>query len=175
MNPINETKKPEKRFSVIYVDAPWEADDWCETDTSLLPIRNLAAADSILMLWAPNALLDDALAIMQRWDFFYAGLIAWRKPKVEIDTAFLCDVCEYMLIGRQGSVKTDHLFRNMLYDGPATRGGYKPQAFRQLFKAAGYYAFGQSGTYLDVFGQYWKQRFPEYEQGNWEVLHELDE
>ena len=170
MNSTNEKKTREKGYSVIYVDVPWEEKNWSLNSTRDLAIRNWAAEGALLLLWAPNALLADGLSVMREWGFTYAGLIAWRKPNGEIENLLPCSVCEYMIIGRKGSVKVDHLFRNMLYDGPASGGGYKPQAFRRILGGAGHYAFGESGRYLDVFGRYWQNRFPEYERGNWEGL-----
>jgi len=75
-----------------------------------------------------------------------------------------------MMVGVRGTLNAPHLLRNMFYEGPVGPGGYKPLGFRRILAGAGYRAFGESANYLDVFGKYWKNRFPEYEKGSWEFL-----
>lgn len=170
MNTKNETRKREVKYSVIYVDVPWEEQSWSLDSTRDAPIKNWSAQDALLLLWVPNALLPDGLLMVRDWGFDYVGLLTWRKPKDEVNNFLPCCECEYMLICKGGIANASHLLRNMLYEGPADAGGYKPQGFRKILAGAGNYAFGESATYLDVFGQYWQNRFPHYERGRWDFL-----
>lgn len=92
--PANEFPSPSQRFQVIYADPPWLYQGWT-TDPAVLADRashyikpvpyrcmptkdicavrvsDLCAPDCVLFLWAVNALLPDALAVMRAWGFRY--------------------------------------------------------------------------------------------------------
>ncbi len=44
-----------------------------------LPVPEIAAAQSHLYLWAPNALIPEGLEVMKRWGFTYKTNIVWQK------------------------------------------------------------------------------------------------
>ncbi|HBK92943.1 MAG TPA: S-adenosylmethionine-binding protein [Parvularcula sp.] len=44
-----------------------------------LPVRDIAADRAHLYLWAPNALLPEALSVMKAWGFDYKSNIIWHK------------------------------------------------------------------------------------------------
>src|SRR5438445_12439444 len=82
------------KYSVIYADPPWLFRTWnarssarwatrsgrnrrppyaCLTtrDIEQLPVAELAAADSVLFLWATYPMLPDALKVIAAWGFKY--------------------------------------------------------------------------------------------------------
>lgn len=48
-------------------------------EIAALPIGDLASSQSHLYLWAPNALLPNALQIMKQWGFEYKTNVVWYK------------------------------------------------------------------------------------------------
>ncbi len=50
-------------------------------DICALPVEDVAAATAHLYLWTPNALLPDALKVMEAWGFQYKGNIVWQKVR----------------------------------------------------------------------------------------------
>lgn len=88
----------DRRFGTILADPPWRfqnrtgkmapehrrlsryatltLDEICA-----LPVAALAAEPAHLYLWAPNALLPEALRVMQAWGFHYKSNIVWHKVR----------------------------------------------------------------------------------------------
>ncbi len=76
-----------RKYRVIYADPPWtfatysakgkgrsaEAHYDCMTldEVKRLPVAEWAAADSILLLWATDPLLDKAFEVIRAWGFTY--------------------------------------------------------------------------------------------------------
>jgi len=46
-----------------------------------LPVQNVAAAQSHLYLWVPNALLAEGLEVMKHWGFTYKSNLVWYKTR----------------------------------------------------------------------------------------------
>jgi N6-adenosine-specific RNA methylase IME4 len=87
-----------RKFGAILADPPWRftnrtgkiapehrrlarystmtLDDIC-----MLPVEGVAASTAHLYLWTPNALLPDALKVMEAWGFNYKGNIVWHKVR----------------------------------------------------------------------------------------------
>ena len=156
----------DKKYSIIYVDAPWEGKNWSLERVRDLPVEKRVAADALLLLWAPAALLPDLLVVLKKWGFAYAGLLTWKKP---VDDGYWHRAhCEYMLVGKRGTVKNAYLLQHTLYEGALSDGDYKPDAFRVLLLTAGFIAFDEAAPHLDLFGGYWQRFFPEYGKEDWD-------
>jgi N6-adenosine-specific RNA methylase IME4 len=84
------------RFATILADPPWRFTNRTgkmapehrrlsryETmtldDIRALPVARVAAETAHLYLWTPNALLPDALQVMEAWGFSYKSNIVWHK------------------------------------------------------------------------------------------------
>jgi N6-adenosine-specific RNA methylase IME4 len=84
------------RYAVIYADPPWRFVTYsprgearsaashyeCMTfvDLCRLPIREHAAADCSLLLWATDPMLKNALALIEAWGFTYKTVaFTWAK------------------------------------------------------------------------------------------------
>lgn len=50
-------------------------------DICALPVRALTIEPAHLYLWTPNALLPDALRVMEAWGFTYKSNIVWHKVR----------------------------------------------------------------------------------------------
>lgn len=93
-----------RQYNIIYADPPWHYNDQChagergagykyplmsDAEIGNLPIRNLAARDSALFLWATFPRLDIALQVMSAWGFTYkTAAFVWLKTNKKADTFF---------------------------------------------------------------------------------------
>jgi N6-adenosine-specific RNA methylase IME4 len=85
-----------RRFRTILADPPWRFENRTgkmapehrrlsryETmtfdDICALPVEGLTEETAHLYLWAPNALLPDALRVMSSWGFSYKSNLVWHK------------------------------------------------------------------------------------------------
>ena len=85
-----------KKFKTILADPPWRFQNRTgkmapehrrlsryETmtleDIKALPVEGIAAETAHLYLWTPNALLPEALGVMEAWGFSYKSNLIWHK------------------------------------------------------------------------------------------------
>ena len=77
-----------------------------------LPVGELAAEKSHLYLWSPNALLAEALRIMDAWGFTYKTNLVWYKVRKDGGPDgrgvgfYFRNVTELLLFGVKGSLRT---------------------------------------------------------------------
>jgi len=85
---------PDKKFRVIYADPPWQFansgfSESAEThyptmptdEICLMPIETLCTKQTVLFIWATNAMLEDALRVIKEWGFKYKSNLVWIKDK----------------------------------------------------------------------------------------------
>ena len=77
-----------------------------------LPISRIAATQSHLYLWVPNALILEGFEVMKRWGFTYKTNIVWHKirkdggPDGRGVGFYFRNVTELILFGTRGSLRT---------------------------------------------------------------------
>jgi len=77
-----------------------------------LPVAELAAAQSHLYLWTPNALVADALRVLEAWGFTYKSMLVWHKVRKDGGSDgrgvgfYFRNVTETVLFGVRGSLRT---------------------------------------------------------------------
>ena len=77
-----------------------------------LPVQMLAAQQSHLYLWVPNALLAEGLEVMKRWGFTYKTNLIWYKTRKDGGPDgrgvgfYFRNVTEIILFGVRGSLRT---------------------------------------------------------------------
>lgn len=77
-----------------------------------LPVAKLAAAQSHLYLWVPNALLMEGLQVMRAWGFVYKSNLVWFKirkdggPDGRGVGFYFRNVTELVLFGVRGRMRT---------------------------------------------------------------------
>jgi N6-adenosine-specific RNA methylase IME4 len=77
-----------------------------------LPVARVAAAESHLYLWVPNALLMEGLRVMKAWGFTYKSNIVWLKVRKDGGPDgrgvgfYFRNVTELILFGVRGSMRT---------------------------------------------------------------------
>ena len=85
---------PDKKYGIIYADPPWSySDKGCNgaaeaqypcmkiDEICALPVKDIAAPDSVLFLWATYPMLREALKTIEAWGFTYKS-IAFQWVKV---------------------------------------------------------------------------------------------
>jgi N6-adenosine-specific RNA methylase IME4 len=128
-----------------------------------LPVARLAAAQSHLYLWVPNALLQEGLRVMGAWGFTYKSNLVWHKirkdggPDGRGVGFYFRNVTELVLFGVRGRMRTLPPGRtqvNLL----ATRKrehSRKPDEIYDIIESC------SPGPYLEVFARFpragWKQ------------------
>lgn len=94
---------PTKKYSIIYADPPWyytnKASRGAATnhyatmkdkDVQALPVKDLAAEDCVLILWATFPKLRDALDLIDAWGFTYKTVaFNWVKQNKSGEGLFM--------------------------------------------------------------------------------------
>ena len=102
----------EGTFSVIYADPPWQFENSATRASAVnhyptMPTEDIclmripSAEDSVLFLWATNAMLKDALEVMEAWGFEYKTNAVWIKDKIGLGNYFR-NRHELLLLGTKG-------------------------------------------------------------------------
>lgn len=106
-----------RQYAVLYADPPWRysgasdpsrrAENHYETmDTSsicALPVQEIAAANSVLFLWATPPKLAEAMEVIRSWGFCYITGAIWDKGRMGLGSWFRLQH-EHLLIGTRGDV-----------------------------------------------------------------------
>lgn len=117
------------RYSTILADPPWQFQNRTGKvapehrrllryptmelkEIIELPVSRLAAAQSHLYLWVPNALLQEGLRVMEAWGFTYKTNLVWYKVRKDGGPDgrgvgfYFRNVTELVLFGVRGSMRT---------------------------------------------------------------------
>jgi N6-adenosine-specific RNA methylase IME4 len=118
-----------RRFGTLLIDPPWQFMNrtgkvapehkrlhtyhtMTATQIAELPVDSLAAAQSHLYMWVPNALLLEGLQIMKRWGFTYKTNLVWYKVRKDGGPDgrgvgfYFRNVTELVLFGVKGNMRT---------------------------------------------------------------------
>jgi N6-adenosine-specific RNA methylase IME4 len=139
-------------YDVIIADPPWRFRHWNQDnqrksasryyrlmrteDILALPVRELAAKNCILLLWATAPMLPQALATMEAWGFRYCSRTGWRKtyPSGAQATGtgyWVRTRHEDVLIGKIGKPKLARALPS-LFDGIRRAHSQKPVEFYSM-------------------------------------------
>lgn len=135
-----------------------------------LPVAQLAAPQSHLYLWVPNALIAEGLEVMKRWGFTYKTNIVWYKVRKDGGPDrrgvgfYFRNVTELVLLGVRGKLRTGPPARRMPNIIITMKRGHsrKPDELYDIIEAC------SPGPYLELFARY--QR-PSWTQSGDEVQY----
>ena len=119
----------ETRYSTILADPPWRFSNRTGkvapehgrlrryktmklSEIQALPVSDLAAENSHLYMWVPNALLAEGLEVMKSWGFTYKTNLVWYKirkdggPDGRGVGFYFRNVTELVLFGVRGRMRT---------------------------------------------------------------------
>ncbi|MBU4267782.1 MAG: S-adenosylmethionine-binding protein [Acidobacteria bacterium] len=126
---VNFKNKVNGKFGTILADPPWRFSNrtgkmapehkrlmryptMALEEIISLPIANVAAEQSHLYLWVPNALIAEGLEVMKKWGFTYKSNIVWHKVRKDGGPDgrgvgfYFRNVTELVLFGIRGSLRT---------------------------------------------------------------------
>ncbi len=121
-----------------------------------LPVSRLAAAQSHLYLWVPNALLREGLRVMEAWGFTYKSNLVWYKVRKDGGPDgrgvgfYFRNVTELVLFGVRGSMRTLRPGRrqvNLMHTRKREH-SRKPDELYDLIEAC------SPGPYLELFARF---------------------
>lgn len=146
------------KFQVIYADPPWAFKPWgthpdgrnaadhyptmTPAEIAKLPVADVAADDSVLLLWATGPSLDQAFGVMEAWGFRHVTVgFTWGKTDASGEPAMGLGYTtrsgsELCLLGKRGRglprVRADV---KQLLLAPVTRHSEKPPEVRRRIEA----------------------------------------
>ena len=145
---------PVSEFDVIYADPPWDykgqlqhaGEGSCDTGGAIrhygtvtldnlkrLRVGRIAAANSLLFLWATNPHLDQAIDLGKSWGFKWAT-VAFVWDKVRVNPGFYTmSQCELCLVFKKGKIPRPRGARNVRQFLREKRGAHsrKPEEARR--------------------------------------------
>lgn len=147
------SKLPKGHFGVVLADPPWHFRTWTRTkqtkspgnhyklmklaDIQRLPVADIAAKDSICVMWATQAQLHHAIDTLDAWGFRFKTAGAWAKQsasgkKWAFGTGYLLrSAAEFYVIGTRGSIKSAvRNIRNLIV-APVREHSRKPDAMHE--------------------------------------------
>jgi N6-adenosine-specific RNA methylase IME4 len=128
-----------------------------------LPVPELAAAQSHLYLWVPNALLREGLEVMKAWGFTYKTNLVWVKirrdggPDGRGCGFYFRNVTELILFGVRGNLRTLRAGRTQINLVLTRKREHsrKPDELYEVIESC------SPGPYLELFARFpregWKQ------------------
>lgn len=159
---------PEKKYSVIYADPPWNYAAGGKTrnverhyrtmkpeDIYSLPVQDIAEDDCLLFLWATFPNLDVALETIRRWGFQYkTAAFVWVKRNRKSPSWFWglgnwtranAEIC---LLATKGKPKRASASVHSIIDAPIGRHSEKPAETRdRIVQLAG------GGSMIELFAR----------------------
>ncbi len=149
---------PPKRFAILYADPPWDYKGQLQhggagsrdtggalrhyptvplRDLRQLPVRDVAAEDSLLFLWATSPHLDQAIDLGKAWGFAWATVaFVWDKRRVN-PGYYTMSQCELCLVMKRGRIPLPRGARNVRQLVVARRESHsaKPEEVRRRIEA----------------------------------------
>jgi N6-adenosine-specific RNA methylase IME4 len=107
----------DQKYPIIYADPPWRfehvmtesraIEDHYPTmaleDICALPVADVAAEHSVLLLWSPAGKLAEAMRVIEAWGFEYRTDMVWVKDRIGAGY-YVRQQHENLLIARRGEL-----------------------------------------------------------------------
>ena len=181
---------PAGRWPTIFADPPWRFQTWDgkravpsraaggdpyrpmrSRDLRRLDVAALAAPDAVLLLWAPDAMFEQALQLGQAWGFRYKTVaFVWLKadprqaplqPRISLGywTRKETELC--LLLTRGAPSRISRSVRQVIVELPREHSRKPETAYRRTEQLV-------AGPYLELFA---RQRRPGWESWGDQVDH----
>lgn len=99
-----------------------------------IPIKEIAAKNSVVYLWATVPLLPEAFEVLKAWKYQYKTSIFWRKIMSLGMGFWYRGQVEVLLLGIKGNVKAFRIQEPNIIQAKVLRHSEKPIEFRQLIE-----------------------------------------
>ena len=169
-----------QRFGTILADPPWRFSNrtgkmapehkrlaryatMTLRDIKEMPVAQLAATQSHLYLWVPNALVKEGLEVMERWGFTYKTHLIWYKVRKDGGPDgrgvgfYFRNVTEMCLLGVRGNLRTGPRGRSQvnIITSRKREHSRKPDEIYPIIESC------SPGPYLELFARHqrsgWEQ------------------
>ena len=129
---------PEKRYSVILADPPWDVHqqgargamrhyDLMTLDRiKAMPVADLATDNAHLWLWVTNATLRDGYDVMEGWGFTPRSPLTWIKPRFTLGV-YLRNATEHLILGTRGKAPVKYKSQPTWMFAPLQDHSHKPE------------------------------------------------
>ena len=125
-------------------------------DIERLPVAEVAAGQSHLYLWVPNALVAQGLSVMASWGFEYKAMLVWAKRRKDGGPDgrgvgfYFRNTTEPILFGVRGSLRTLDPARSQvnIIESRKREHSRKPDEQYPVIEAC------SPGPYLELFARY---------------------
>lgn len=157
---------PKNIFNVIYADPPWQfanaglsesADSYYKTmpteEICNMNVKSLCCGNTVLFLWATNAMLEDALEVIKRWGFKYKSNIVWVKDKGPSIGWFVKSKHELLLIATRENNNHPKQKPSSWINLKPSKHSKKPDFFNDLIMSM------YDGPYLELFARNKKDKW----------------
>ena len=98
-----------------------------------LPISQLALDNAHLHLWVPNALLPEAILVIESWGFVYKTCFVWTKPQFGMGN-YWRNSHELLLLGIRGRLPFLVNTQRSWVVAPRTKHSTKPDSIRAIIE-----------------------------------------
>ena len=137
-------------FRTVLADPPWSYNQakglsgvaaahyatMATKDIAALPVEAVAAMDSVLLMWATNPLLPEALRVMDAWGFAYKTSLTWCKNTFG-PGFWLRGQSEHVLIGTRGKPPRPAVAPSSVLHADNPGHSQKPRSFYPIAEALG--------------------------------------
>lgn len=142
---------PSNKYGVIYADPEWSFETYSENgkdrsadnhyptssteDIMARGVKDIAADDCVLFLWATSPMIKDALRVMDAWGFTYKSQAIWNKDKIGTGYWFR-NKHEILLVGTRGEIPAPAMgdqFPSVI-DAPVGAHSAKPVKFYEIIE-----------------------------------------
>jgi N6-adenosine-specific RNA methylase IME4 len=148
------------RFGTIYADPPWPYDKAPRRGAAIheyplmplaqlaaLPVRDLAASQAHLHLWATSPMLPEAFSVLAAWGFDYKSTFVWVKPGQPGTGHYWRNSHELLLLGVRGGLTARQKNLRSWLEVARRSHSEKPERVRDLVEQL------SPGPYLELFGR----------------------
>jgi len=145
-------------YRVIYCDPPWQFDNsgfdqsaaahypTMPTD-KIAELQVPAALDAVCFMWATNAMLQDALEVLQAWSFEYKTNMVWTKETGPTIGFYTVSRHELLLIGTRGQGMLPEVRPISIIKGKVSQHSRKPESVYDTIEEM------YDGPYLEMFAR----------------------
>ena len=142
------TPLPDKRYSIIYADPPWQyaserltASDidtrhyttLSVDDLATLPVQDIAEKDCLLFLWMTGPKMPEAMKLGEAWGFKWVQMaFVWDKVKT-LAGNYTMTQCEFVSVWKVGKIPQPRGRRDVrqLVQAIKTKHSEKPESVRE--------------------------------------------
>ena len=165
LEPAEEIPLPAGRFNVVYADPPWQFDNSGMEESAkshyptlstdelcVMPVHDFCVPETVLFMWATNAMLKDALEVVYAWGFSYKTNIAWVKNKGPSIGWFVKSRHELLLVATCEANTHPNEKPQSWFEASVSKHSRKPALVYELIESM------YDGPYLELFARNPEQR-----------------